>query len=63
MNKKKLRYAYAVVMGIASEAKCESLHHGKGLRHDTSSICPVEYEIQQQVEIVRQHFKDSLDET
>ena len=59
MTKKKLRFAFNSVLNIAEKAECKDLHHKKGQYHNHDFICPVEYEIGKNIEIVRQYMEDN----
>ena len=57
MNKKKLKYAFDRVIKAAEETKCESLHHAKKHRHEAGEMCPAEYELHKQANIIREYMK------
>jgi len=50
---KKMRYAFNVVLSEAENARCENLHHKTKDQHDSDQLCPVEYNIQRQVNLIR----------
>ena len=58
MNKKSLRFSFNRVIGAASRNKCADLHHKRSQHHEINEVCPVEYEIQRHVEVIKQHMKD-----
>jgi len=57
MNHKKLRHALISVIEFAENAKCKDLHHRKLQLHPLDEICPAEYELQKQANIVREYAK------
>ena len=58
MNHEALKYAFDSIIERALNAQCKDLHHKQSERHPSDHICPVEYEIGRQAQVLRQHMKE-----
>jgi len=59
MNKKELRFAFNEILNAVENLRCESLHHEKKHKHEADEMCPVEYHMQRQANIVREYMKQN----
>ena len=58
MNHKEIRHAFIQIITLAENAKCKDLNHPrKEQQHGEEFLCPVEYELQKNANIVREFAK------
>jgi len=55
--KRSLRYAFKVVLQHAENAHCADLHHTAKQRHDRGQLCPAEYNLTKQANLIREFLK------
>jgi hypothetical protein len=55
--KRSLRHAFEVVLQHAENAHCADLHHTAKQRHTSGHLCPAEYNLVKQANLVRKFLK------
>jgi len=55
---RKLRHAFNEVLKAAGELHCEDMHHKQSQYHEKDHVCPVEYNLGRQINIVREYLKE-----
>ena len=58
-NHKCIRFALAEVLRAAEQYTCENMHHRSRDRHEYGMVCPVEYRLNQQIDIIRKYMQDN----
>ena len=55
--KRSLRHAFEVVLQHAEHAHCAYLHHTAKQRHKSGELCPAEYNLSKQANLIRKFLK------
>jgi len=58
MTKKQLRYSMKRLIEHAESARCKDLHHCKKDMHDYDVMCPVEYELGNHANNLKEPMKE-----